>query len=182
MDCSSFLRELRMHLHGLPEKKIDDIIEGYERNFAEAAANDISDEEVIERLGSPFIIAESLKKENQWGFEKKPEPERSEAGRLLVGISLIFFNLVLVLGPIVGIMGGLAGIYIALLACIVSPLLVLFTFLIASRDLLDLFVSCIASGVSIILLPHFMKLLRYCVSLLTRYIRWTAKQIRGIAR
>lgn len=60
MSQFEFVSQLRRCLSGLPEEEIDRAVEYYEDYFADAGK---SDEEVIEKLGSPEELAENIRRE-----------------------------------------------------------------------------------------------------------------------
>lgn len=86
MNQAEFLDTLRRRLAGMPAPEIDDVIDDYQRHFADAAAAGRSEEDVAAALGDPMRLARELRAEagiRRW------EEARTPANLLAVVFGLI---------------------------------------------------------------------------------------------
>lgn len=111
-----FIEILRSGLKGLPENEIMDILYDYEEHFEIGLSKGKTEEEIAKELGNPKIIAKSYKTNSKISeAENNPSP-KNLLRAIVSATALGFFNLVIVLGPfllIVGLLIGLYGISIA---------------------------------------------------------------------
>ena len=180
MNRSMFLQRLRLGLYGLPEEEIESIVQSYDDFFKEAAENQLTEEEAVQELGNPKEIAEHILQKTETTEEKRHATSRTSGQQVLIVIGLILFNLCIMIGFIGSVFGMLFGAGIALLSCMIAPLLVLLKFLLVDGALLfELFFSIVLCGVSIIITPYFIKLCRFLFDALKRYIQWNVRVIDG---
>src|SRR5690625_4800481 len=175
MTKSEFLANLRLHLHGLPGDEIDSIIQDYEQYFNEKEKSGMSETGILTELPSPEQVASTIKKERK----QFRQQEKSSAGKVIIAIALIFFNITFVLGPALGIGGAIIGLYVAAISLIISPLLVVVKFIIGDRLLFELFLSFVFSGIGLLLLPLLVKGSSFYVQTIERYTRWNIRQVQG---
>lgn len=133
MNKMQFLKELEQLLKDLPEADRRDAIAYYEDYFAEAGEE--NEAAVLEELGSPNKVAETIKagfrEGKETGFAKEeiievPEKEKKTLKNwmwvglavLLICASPVLFGVLAgAIGVIFGILGAIFGILIALFAC-----------------------------------------------------------------
>jgi uncharacterized membrane protein len=120
MTKSEFIEQLKKELSGLPQTEIDDIIRDQEEIIRDALAAGRSEESIIASLGSPAELAKNLRAEIK--IEKAKDESKlpakvkgvfGAAGAVLV---LAPFNLIFVLGPLIGLFGALFGGWAAAIA------------------------------------------------------------------
>lgn len=169
-----YLKQLRLQLRGLSQAEIDDIIKEYNDYFVEAEASGLSEEEVIDQLGSPAVIAQEIKRETR--------PNRSTIEQILVVIALIFLNLTIVIGPVLGIIGSFFGVYFATVVLTIAPLLVIVSMLFGEGHVFELFLSFVLAGVSFLLYPVWSKFAGWGSGVIKQYINWNKGMVRGDAK
>jgi len=175
MKKDEFLTELRIHLHGLSQFEIDNIIEDYERFFHVKEKEGVEEELILEQLDSPRNIAEKIK-EDRLG----PGASNRDTGRkIIVGLALVFFNLVFVLGPLLGLVGLFLGLFVGAISLILSPLGVVVKFVIGNGYLFEFYLSLAFAGVGLLLLPLLVKGAALFSKGLEKYTDWNMKLIRG---
>jgi len=172
---NEFLAKLRLKLHGLPREEIESIIRDYENYFSEKEKSSLSETEILTELPSPEQVASTIKGE-QNSFQQH---EKSSSSKIIIAIALIFFNLTIVLGPVLGIGGAIIGLFVAAISLTLSPLLVIVKFILGERILFELFLSFIFSGVGLLLLPLLVKGSSLYVRTIERYTRWNIRQVQG---
>jgi uncharacterized membrane protein len=111
-------------------------------------------------------------------------PVKTETGlkAIIASIALGFFNLVLVLGPFVGICGMIIALYASSAACLISPLLLLignnWTNISSDMQLL-VFGSMAVFGIGILLTAFTVWFSKGFFKLVGKYIRFNIKIIKG---
>ncbi|MET3290397.1 UNVERIFIED_CONTAM: putative membrane protein [Brevibacillus sp. OAP136] len=117
-----FIQELDGLLRSLSDKERLDILADYTKHFLSGMEQGKSEEEIAASLGSPEMIAqhiiEARGQERQVAGESVPIGVRS----IIVAIALIMFNLIFVLGPFIGLLGTLFGMFAVAVALVLSPL------------------------------------------------------------
>ena len=128
MNRDEYLDLLKLYLKDLPSDEIQDILLDYEEHFRIGISKGKTEEEISKELGSPRDIADNykgpvetsfLQNENLGNFQDTKN-HNDTTRKLLIGLFLIFFNLVIVLGPFLAIIGVLFSFYIAGLSIILA--------------------------------------------------------------
>lgn len=113
MNRKDFLSQLHRALGRLSESEKKEILYDYEEHFRMGLAAGQSEEEIARALGNPRGLGRS--------YLIEALPDRPEGGRsgslvfraVLASVSLSFFNLIVVLGPFLGLVGVLIGLWAA---------------------------------------------------------------------
>ncbi|WP_236616416.1 DUF1700 domain-containing protein [Schnuerera ultunensis] len=106
-----FVETLRNGFKGLPENEIMDILYDYEEHFEVGLSKGKSEEEIAEELGGPTNIARTYIATSKISeAENNPSP-KNLLRAVLAAMALGFFNLIIVLGPFLLIVGLLIGLY-----------------------------------------------------------------------
>lgn len=171
-----FLLELKMELRGLPEDERNDILEEYEAYFQEAKKEGFTNEEIIDRLGgSAQVLAASIMEKTK---AQKEERSQTNAPSIFIAIGLILFNIIIVLGPFVAFIGVGISFLIAFSVCLVSPLLVLCSFVVQGGHLFEFMVSLVLFGVSLLIYPWVVQGVHFVVDLVKKYIAWNKRVVQ----
>lgn len=111
MNKVEFLKELSRSLENIPEDEKNDILFDYEEHFTMGLEAGRTEEEIAESLGDP----NTLSKQISVNYMIDKAEEKSTAGNIFravfASVGLGFFNLVFVLGPFLGLVGVLIGIW-----------------------------------------------------------------------
>ena len=110
MKKAEYLKILKENLSGLEKNVIKDIIEDIEEHFLAGIEEGKIEEEICSDLGDPISIANTYRQEEEISPNKKAG-FNSILKMFLLGFSLIFINIVFVLGIYIGIL----VVYIAIL-------------------------------------------------------------------
>lgn len=173
MKKAEFLTELRISLHFLPERDASQIVEDYEEYFAQKLESGFAEEEILRQLASPREIAEEIRA----GRVNKGEVSRGSS--FIVALALVFFNLVFILGPLLGVLGLIFGLFVTAISFILSPLGLILKLILGDGHLFEFFLSLVLAGLGLLLLPLTVKLVKFFERVLRKYGKWNIKMIRG---
>jgi uncharacterized membrane protein len=191
MNRNEYLKSLREYLKDVPEDEVREILLDYEEHFAIGRDKGKADEEIVAELGSPKEVAESIRqtlgKEQDISGKQPPSSGNTDGTRkLLILILLIGLNLVFVLGPFLGVVGFLFGVFAAGVGISIGGAAMLlgfpFTFLIPGFQ--PGIVTVIAFGIGLIALGVLLVILGIALSkllyrLTSSYIAWNRRLVNG---
>mgnify|MGYP001128071612 CR=1 FL=1 len=191
MNRNEYLKSLREYLKDVPEDEVREILLDYEEHFAIGRDKGKADEEIVAELGSPKEVAESIRqtlgKEQDISGKQPPSQGNTDGTRkLLILILLIGLNLVFVLGPFLGVVGFLFGVFAAGVGISIGGAAMLlgfpFTFLIPGFQ--PGIVTVIAFGIGLIALGVLLVILGIALSkllyrLTSSYIAWNRRLVNG---
>lgn len=191
MQRNEYLNSLRSYLKGLPENEIREILLDYEEHFAIGRDKGKTDEEIVLELGAPNEVADSIRqtlgKEQDSSGKQPPSPGNTDGTRkLLILILLIGLNLVFVLGPFLGIVGFLFGIFAAGVGISIGGTAMLLGFPVAFfiPGFQPGIITVIAFGIGLIALGALMVVLgvvltKLLYKLTTAYLAWNRRLVNG---
>ena len=111
MNKKTFLSTLKRELDGLPKDEITDILADYKAHFAEGKKRRRKEETIAKNLGSPKSIAKQLKAEYHIRTAENSSSARDVFRAIFATVGLGFFNLVIVLGPFLALVGVLIALF-----------------------------------------------------------------------
>ena len=120
MTRTEFLSRLRQGLVGLPMSVAAEIVADYETHFADGAAAGRSEAEVATALGDPTRLARELRAEagaQRWHQEKNPS---AAAAAVFAVLGLGAIDILILLPILMGVIGALFGVGIAVIAVFVT--------------------------------------------------------------
>ncbi|MDR7857783.1 HAAS signaling domain-containing protein [Tissierella sp.] len=205
MNRSEYIELLKISLQGLPIYDIMDILSDYEEHFDIGISKGKSEEEISKELGDPREVADSYKANYNSSYNENSNNSNSSSSnnnsnsnsysnsnhndntrKLLISLFLLFFNLIVVLGPFLGIVGLFIGLYGGSISIIIggfvaffgSPL-VLFTPIPSPHVLTSIAfgVGLIALGTLGIILAIYLTKCFY--KLAVKYVQWNIKLINN---
>jgi len=113
MNKETFLSELKRSLGRMPEGEKKDVLYDYEEHFRMGTAEGKTEEQVAASLGNPRLIGKSYAIDSL--LEDHKEGGQVTAGSVVravfASISLTFFNLIFILGPFLGLVGVMIGLW-----------------------------------------------------------------------
>ena len=122
MSRNQFISLMKKELAGLPKDERNDILMEYEVHFAEGLKSGKNEEQIAEELGSPRELAKMYKVGALIQEAEDNVSTNNILRAILASIGLGLFNLILVLGPFLGILGALAGVFAASVALVIVGL------------------------------------------------------------
>lgn len=181
MNERQFLSELEQSLKKVPKEEREDMLEDYREHFAIGKDEGKSEEEISRALGSPTKIA----KEMQATYHLEKAKSDATTGNVLravwAGIGIGFFNLVIVLGPFIGIAAVIFSGWVVGIVFIASPLLALADNLLFSGpfDWFNMFSAIGFSGLGIFVTVGMFYLTKVSKKGLMRYLKFNASLVKG---
>lgn len=203
MTKHEFLAELASALQRIPDGERQDILRDYEEYFTDAAHAGRTDAEVIATLGQPSHIAKQLIADHHLSRAQSNLTLASFLKATLAVISLTFFNLVFILGPLIGAIGFLFGLWVASISFVITPLLYIIslafnlpsfgtesiTGLLQQSDVPPTiqqslvtfggFITITASGVGLLGCVMLYYISRWCIRMFIRYMQANVAILRG---
>lgn len=179
MSESRFIRELEDHLRAVPEEDRREMLYDFYEHFEFGMADGRPMEEIESELGDPAEIAKELLADYTITKAEKEKSLGNIYNAILAGLSLSFFNIIFLLGPVIGI----AGVYIALcavaLVLTLAPLAFLAAPFFGGGTALNFFVSLALCGMGLLLGAGMIKLGRLFYVWILKYIRFNITAIKG---
>lgn len=190
MTKNEFLKKLKDELKGVSESEITDILRDQEEFIHEALLNGRTEESVITSLGDPKELARNLKAEmkiEKATTETQLTKQVSNTFNAAVAIMVLApFNLIFVLGPLLGLFGvTLAGWAIAF-ACFATGIALLIAFFtvllfIPAGILIHLTTFFTFAGILGLSMLGFLVMIlitRFIVKMTLSYLTWNLKFIK----
>ncbi|MFD1708861.1 hypothetical protein ACFSCZ_19540 [Siminovitchia sediminis] len=181
MTKDQFVSSLSLALKRLPVEEREDIIRDIEEHFAFGLEEGKTEEQIAESLGSPQHMA----KEILASYHLDQVETTATAGNVfravwaVVGLS--FFNVVIVLGPFLAILGILASGWISGAAFTVTPLMFLLSIVVfpASFEWFDLFFTLLLSGLGLFIGIGMYYLTKVIFRGFVRYLKFNTRLVKG---
>ncbi|WP_042224820.1 HAAS signaling domain-containing protein [Oceanobacillus manasiensis] len=181
MNKTIFIKKLEKALEKLPPEEQQDVLEDFREHFHAGLQEGKEEEEIANALGSPNQIA----KEIIATYYLDRVEEKSNVGNIFRAvwavIGLGFFNLIIVLGPFIALLGCIVGGWAVGIAFVCSPILLLLDFMFYpdSFRLFDLFASIALTGLGIFITIAMFYVTRFIAKVFVRYLSYNAKLVKG---
>ncbi|HLR02216.1 MAG TPA: DUF1700 domain-containing protein [Virgibacillus sp.] len=181
MNEEQFLTELEHSLKKVPKEERHDMLRDYEEHFALAKEEGKSEEHIAGALGSPQKIAKELLATYHLEKAKSDTTTGNILRAVWAGIGIGFFNLVIVLGPFVGIAAIIISGWIVGVTFVASPLLALVDNVVFSDSFewFTIFLSLALCGIGIFIANGMYYLTRFMSRGLIRYLKFNVSLVKG---
>lgn len=126
MNKIKFMEIIKKELSGIPESDLTEILYDYEEHFNVGISEGRSEEEIAKSLGNPYVLAKEMKTTYLKNRSEDSFSITNFLQLLFAAFSVIFLNLVIVLGPFIGIVAALIAIFASGIAIIGSGLFIIF--------------------------------------------------------
>jgi len=192
MNKKEFLVNLSKHLRGIPGEDKKDIISDFEEHFDMGKREGRTEEDLAKSLGDPKILANQLRANIMVAQAEKETTAINITRAVFASLGLGFFNLIFILGPFIGILGIIAGLFAAaigisaggitgLLGTIFSPLFPEYFNLIVNPAA-GIFASIGVTCFGVLFFIGDIYLTRGFFRLFIRYIKFNARIVTGRER
>ena len=181
MNKENFLTHLHAALTKLPNDERQDILQDYEEYFAIGQLDGKSEEQIAASLGSP----KTLGKELSATYHLEKAGTTVTTGNLMRAvwavIGLGFFNLLIVLGPFIALIGFIISGWVAGIGLMAAPLLILLNIVIfpGTFELFDLFSSLAFCGIGLFIVIGMVFATKALTNGFIRYMKFNRKLVNG---
>ncbi|MCI1857758.1 MAG: DUF1700 domain-containing protein [Sporolactobacillus sp.] len=184
MDKNEFLRQLDRLLHQIPTRDRREILHDLDEHFTIGFNAGKTDQEIINELGDPHAIAEEALTDYRATDSNQPPPEENLTRQILVGTGMFFFNLIVVLGPFVGIISAYIGLCVVPAVFIITPFFSLALLFQPDEDafLFTFFSALFLCGFGILLGVAMIFIGKCLWGLFVRYLQFNIDVIKGRKR
>lgn len=179
MTKHEFMKEMERSLNTLPPEDRNEILQDFEEHFAIGMAEGKSEQEIAASLGSPDQIAREMNATRHIGVAKTNTTPSNIVRATWAVIGLSFFNLIIVLGPFIGIVGLVLGGWSMSAAFIASPLLALFGIAFGGSTMFDFSISIALCGVGLLLGILMYYLTKWISIGFIRYLQFNMSLVKG---
>ncbi|WP_462409899.1 DUF1700 domain-containing protein [Neobacillus sp. Marseille-QA0830] len=169
MNKEEMLQELDERLKGLPLEDRVKLVELYKDLMEVANENRLADPKLSATLEDTYPLPSDTEK----------DPYRNMGRIILASLSLFFFNLIFVLGPVLAIFGVYLSLCIVAICFVLSPLFVLTQVFMGGFTNFELFLSLIVCGVGVALGAGMAIAGKGFYKLLSKYVNWNSRLIKG---
>ncbi|OAB38371.1 DUF1700 domain-containing protein [Paenibacillus glacialis] len=180
MNKDLYLSELYKYLKRLPPDERDEIMTDYAEHFEQAELNGRSEKEVIQRLGSPRLVAREVLAQTQIKKAGKSPSLSSVTRAVMATVSLGLFNLIVVLLPFVASLLLFVGVYGVAFFLIISPILLFIQNPLVSIFINEFFLMVGCVGIGLMLVIGSMKMTSVYYKFVIRYLRYNLSLIGRI--
>jgi uncharacterized membrane protein len=188
MTRENFLSDLKRALGGMTDQERRDVMYDYEEHFRMGAAEGKSEEEIARSLGNPRMLGKS------YAIDVLLEEPKGGGGvtatsvlrALFASISLTFFNVIFVLGPFLGLVGGMIGLWAAaaslplaglgvLLSPVAAAIVPQYFSLAGMNPAVLFFAGAGVTGLGVLAVLGMWKLSQLFVKMTAAYVRFNAR-------
>ncbi|MFJ7746318.1 DUF1700 domain-containing protein [Peribacillus sp. NPDC097295] len=179
MNKEQFLKQLEASLKRLSLEERQDILQDYEEYFAIGIDKGKSEQEISASLGNPRQIAKELLA----SYHLQQVEQTTSAGNIIRAvwavIGLGFFNLVIVLGPLIALLGLVFSGWVMSVAFILAPFGILINLFIGEFRLFDLFASIGLCGIGIFIAMGMYVATKALFKGFVRYMKFNVSLVKG---
>lgn len=181
MTKEQFIKQLNSALYKLPKSERQDILQDYEEHFGIGIEEGKTEEQIASSLGSPNQIAKELLA----SYHLEKAEAATTAGNIFravwAAVGLGFFNLVIVLGPFIALIGVIMSGWITGAVFTLTPLLVLANTVInpGTTELYDLFFSLALCGLGLFMLIGMFFVTKGVNKGFIRYLKFNVSLVKG---
>ncbi|MFE4130839.1 DUF1700 domain-containing protein [Peribacillus sp. YIM B13482] len=179
MNKEQFLKQLNESLTGLSLEEQEDILQDYEEYFAIGMEKGKTEQEISTSLGHPKQISKELLASYHLGQVQQSTSAGNVMRAVWAVIGLGFFNLVIVLGPFMALVGVVIAGWASAIAFILAPLGVIFNLAVGNFQLFDLFFALGLSGIGIFIAMGMFVATSALTKGFIRYLKFNASLVKG---
>jgi len=175
-----FMKELEQSLSQLPAAEREDIVADFEEHFEVGLADGKGEDEIAASLGSPSQIAKEMVADYHLGTAGQHVTPRNVLKATWAVIGLSFFNLIIVLGPFMALVGVIIAGWAVSGSFIISPLLALIDLIVIDgNSFFNLFSSFALCGIGLLIGLLMHRLTKWLSNSFIRYLNYNASLVKG---
>ncbi|MCZ0873193.1 HAAS domain-containing protein [Peribacillus sp. AS_2] len=179
MNKEQFLKQLNASLTRLSLEEREDILQDYEEYFEIGMEEGKSEQEISKSLGNPKQISKELMATYHLGQVEQTTSAGNVMRAVWAVIGLGFFNLVIVLGPFIALIGVVIAGWVSAIAFILAPLGALFNLVLGNFQLFDFFFALGLCGIGIFIAMGMFVATSALTKGFIRYLKFNASLVKG---
>ncbi|CAH0195521.1 hypothetical protein SRABI80_01703 [Peribacillus frigoritolerans] len=179
MNKEQFLKQLNASLTRLSLEEREDILQDYEEYFEIGMEEGKSEQEISKSLGNPKQISKELMATYHLGQVEQTTSAGNVMRAVWAVIGLGFFNLVIVLGPFIALIGVVIAGWVSAIAFILAPLGALFNLVLGNFQLFDVFFALGLCGIGIFIAMGMFVATSALTKGFIRYLKFNASLVKG---
>jgi uncharacterized membrane protein len=179
---NKFMSKLEILLSRVPEHDRKEMLYDYEEHFAIGLVNGKTEAELIAELGDPHLIARDLLADYRIGKAEQDKTPTNMLRAIIATISLSFFNLVFIIGPVAGLFGAYVALCgVALIFTLLPLVIFISSFLGYSYEsfAVNFFVSLTIFSLGVLMSIGMIHVGKFFYNIVLRYIKFNVKIIKG---
>lgn len=179
------MRELDYHLRVLPVSEKKDILQDYDDHFKIGEIDGKTEQDVVLELGSPLAIAQNRLGDRQLVddqtraplYHRKSNPFRA----VFLVIVLVFFNLIIVVGPAIGLFAVWISGWVVSISFTLAPAFWIFSFI--NQSVIDVaaefFVVLTMTSIGVLIGLAMIPISKFSYKIVKGYLKWNVRLIGG---
>ncbi|MGE8021101.1 DUF1700 domain-containing protein [Peribacillus frigoritolerans] len=179
MNKEQFLKQLNASLTRLSLEEREDILQDYEEYFEIGMEEGKSEQEISKSLGNPKQISKELMATYHLGQVEQTTSAGNVMRAVWAVIGLGFFNLVIVLGPFIALIGVVIAGWVSAIGFILAPLGALLNLVLGNFQLFDLFFALGLCGIGIFIAMGMFVATSALTKGFIRYLKFNASLVKG---
>lgn len=181
MTEEQFMKQLNANLNQLSTEERQDILQDYQEHFEMGKVEGKTEETIAEALGYPEKIAKELLATYHLEKAETNITTGNVMRAVWAGIGLGFFNLVIVLGPFMALVGVVIAGWAVGLSFILMPLAALaeLVFFPGTFAFFDLFSTLAFSGLGLFIIVGMYYATKIGTRLFIRYLKYNVSFVKG---
>lgn len=182
MTKAEFLQTLERELHKLNEHERKEILYDFEEHFAAGFEEGKTETEIAKDLGDPKTIAKEILVDYRISQAESEKSVKHMFQAILATVSLSFFNVMFVLGPVLAVIAFYISLCGVAIVCVLSPIGWLVSFLFGFGDINmvhSFFVSIFVCGAGLILCIGLYYFGKFLYELFLKYIKFNLRIVKG---
>lgn len=179
---NEFLETLNSLLSRVPEKERQEMLYDYQEHFEIGCADGRSEKELAEELGDPNVIARELLADYLISKAETDQTATNMFRAIFAAISLSFFNIVFIVGPVAALLGTYLALCVTAIALTLSPLGIIASSLMGYSTetfAFSFFVSLTLVSSGLLMSIGMIYVGKYFYYLILRYIKFNLRMVKG---
>ncbi|MFE0507361.1 DUF1700 domain-containing protein [Peribacillus butanolivorans] len=179
MNKEEFLKQLDASLKRLSLEERQDILQDYEEYFEIGLEKGKTEQEILEALGNQKQISKELLATYHLGQVEETTSAGNVMRAVWAVIGLGFFNIVIVLGLFIALLGVVIAGWASAIGFILAPFGVLLNLILGSFQLFDLFFALGLCGIGIFIAMGMFVATSALIKGFIRYLKFNVSLVKG---
>ncbi|GGD21906.1 HAAS signaling domain-containing protein [Pontibacillus salipaludis] len=181
MNKDQFMNKLEVQLRKLPEDVRKELLYDYEEHFDTGIMKGHSEEELANQLGDPRRIGKDLLAQYRLERAQSEKSVKHILQAIFATMSVSFLNLILVLGPAIGVIGLYIGLCSMAIGLAITPFLFIGSMFLGTVEpfFVNLFISITLGSGGLLMSSGLFIVGKWLYKLTLSYIRFNIRIVKG---